>query len=480
MRAFVALLDAMEWTILVYFAALNCFYLLLLVSAGRSLAHQLGATWLEPRERLLSSRVVPRVSVLAPAHNEGATVAESARALLTVKYPNIEVVLVNDGSTDDTLAVLEREFELTAIHPIVRVQVPSAPIRGLYRSALYPELVVVDKPNGGKADALNAGLNVATGVLVCAADADTLIEPDALLKMVRPFIESEDVVAVGATIRVANASTVRAGRVVQPRVPRTFLAGVQTMEYLRAFLFGRLGWNHLGGNLIISGAFGLFQRERMIAAGGYLHGTVGEDVELVARLRRLGVERGEADGVQFVAHPVAWTEVPESLKVLAAQRDRWHRGLADVLWRYRGLIGRPRYGVLGMVVLPYFLLGELLAPVIEAVGLLGLAIGLPLGAVDGSTAIMFFLVAYGLGLLLNLLTLLLEEHGLRRFERVDDRLRMLPWALLESLGYRQLTVVWRLRGLVKFLRGRTEWGSMSRRGFATEVEVAPAPAVQTR
>jgi cellulose synthase/poly-beta-1,6-N-acetylglucosamine synthase-like glycosyltransferase len=311
---------------------------------------------------------------------------------------------------------------------------------------------------------------------VCAADADTLIEPDALLKMIRPFLERDDVVAVGATIRVVNDSTVRAGRVVQPRVPRSFLAGVQSMEYLRAFLFGRLGWNHLGGNLIISGAFGLFQRERMISAGGYLHGTVGEDLELVARLRRLGVEQDAPHRVEFVAHPVGWTEVPESLRTLARQRDRWHRGLADVLWRYRSVIGRRRYGVLGIVVFPYFL-GELLAPVIEAIGLLGLAIALPLGAVDASFAVMYFLVPYGIGLLLNVCTLLLEEHGLRRYERMDDRLRMLPWAVLEGLGYRQLTVVWRLRGLFRFLRGRTDWGSMTRRGFATEQEpAAPAPA----
>jgi cellulose synthase/poly-beta-1,6-N-acetylglucosamine synthase-like glycosyltransferase len=467
---------ALDWAVLVYFACLNAFYLLLLVSAGRSLARQLGATWQEPRERLLSSRVVPRISVLAPAHNEAATVAESVRALLTLRYPSIEVVLVNDGSSDDTLEVLQREFELTPIHPIVRLQVSSKKIRGLYRSALYPDLVVVDKPNGGKSDALNAGLNVATGTLVCAADADTLIEPDALLKMIRPFLEREDVVAVGATIRVANSSTVKAGRVVHPRIPRRFLAGVQTMEYLRAFLFGRLGWNHLGGNLIISGAFGLFRREGMIAAGGYLHGTVGEDMELVARLRRLGLEAGGPHRVEFVAHPVAWTEVPESLKVLANQRDRWHRGLADVLWRYRGVIGRPRYGALGLVVMPYFLLGELLAPVIEAAGIISLAVAIPIGAVDARFAVMFFLVAYGGGLLLNVFTLMLEERGLRRHERIDDRLRMLPWAVLESIGYRQLTVIWRLRGLFRFLRGRTDWGSMTRRGFATEREPAPAEA----
>ena len=458
-------LAAWRWSVLGYFLVVNSFYVALLIAAIADLRRHAHVLWEDIRERMLGSRLTPLISVLAPAYNEAATVAESVRALLTLRYPNLEVVLVSDGSPDSTLDVLQREFDLVAIHPIFRRQVDSAAVRGLYRSRIKPELVVVDKENGGKADALNAGLNVASGELICAIDADTLIEPDALLRMVRPFLESENVVAAGGTIRVANGCVVRAGRVLSPAAPRNPLAGVQAVEYLRAFLFGRLGWNRLGGNLIISGAFGLFRRDAMIGAGGYVHDTVGEDMELVASLRRRGIEHGTPSEVRFVPDPVAWTEVPESLRVLGRQRDRWHRGLTDVLWRHRRMIANPRYGALGLVVMPYFVVIELFGPVIESLGLLTLIVGLPLGIVNTSFAVLFFLVAYGYGLLLSTATLLLEDFGARRNERVRDRLLMLLWVVAESLGYRQLTVVWRLRGLLSYLRASTEWGSMTARAL---------------
>ncbi|MDQ3433585.1 MAG: glycosyltransferase [Solirubrobacteraceae bacterium] len=463
-----SLLRGLDWGILVYFLMVNSFYLVLLGCAALEMRRHLLRIREETRWRVLGSRVAPTVSMLVPAFNEGATVAESVRALLTLQYPNLEVVLVNDGSSDDTLAVLQREFELVPVHPIYRRRIEHQEVRGLYRSTVKPNLVVVDKVNGRKADSLNAALNVASGELVCSIDADTLIEPDALLRMARPFLHGDDVVAAGGTVRVANGSQVKGGRVQVARPPRNPLAGIQAVEYLRAFLFGRLGWNRLGGNLIISGAFGLFRRETVIAAGGYLHETVGEDMELVARLRRQGIEDGTPSRVEFIPDPVAWTEVPESLCVLGRQRDRWQRGLADVLWRYRDVPLRPRYGTLGLVAFPYFILVELLAPLIEVVGLLGLGAALAVGAVDGSFALLFFLVAYGFGILLSLLTLVLDELSFQRYERIRDRLVLVPWAVLESLGYRQLTAYWRLRGLVKFLRGRTDWGVMTRTGFAPQ------------
>jgi len=324
---------------------------------------------------------------------------------------------------------------------------------------------VVDKENGGKADALNVGLSFAQGELVCAMDADTLIEADGLQRMVRPFLYATDVVATGGTIRVVNGSEVKFGRVVKTRVPTNALAGMQVVEYLRAFLFGRLGWNRLGGNIIISGAFGLFLRESVLGAGGYLHDTVGEDMELVLRLKRLSYEQGGPGKIAFVPDPVAWTEVPESLRVLGRQRDRWHRGLADVLWRHRRMLLNPRYGVTGLVVFPYYAFVELLAPVIEAAGLVTLALGLIFGIIDWNFAALFYLTAYGLGTALTAFTLILEDLSFHRYETFRDRALLFWWALLENLGYRQLTVYWRLRGLWKFLRGRKDWGAMERKGF---------------
>lgn len=461
------LLRYAEWGALGYFLFVNGFYLLLLGCAALEMRNHLLGIREESRGRVLRSRVAPTVSMLVPAHNEGSTVAESVRALLTLQYPNLEVVLINDGSADDTLAVLEREFQIVEVNPIYRRRLEHQEIRGLYRSSVNQDLVVVDKRNGGKADALNAGLSVATGDLVCAIDADTLIEPDGLLRMARPFMHNDEVVAAGGTIRVANGSEVKGGRVLVYRPPHTPLAGIQSVEYLRAFLFGRLGWNRLGGNLIISGAFGLFRRETVIVAGGYLDETVGEDMELIARLRRQGIEQKTPHRVEFIPDPVAWTEVPETLGVLGRQRDRWQRGLADVAWRYRDVVLRPRYGTLGLVALPFFIVVELLGPVIEVIGLVGLVVALAAGAVDGSFALLFLVVAYGFGVLLSLLTLVLDELSFQRYTRVRDRLVMIPWVLLETLGYRQLTAYWRLRGLVKYLRGNTEWGAMTRTGLTS-------------
>ncbi len=469
----------LEWAILFYFLVVNGWYLVLLVSAALEMREHVLLSRGQARWKMLGSRVSPGISMLAPAHNEAATIGESVRALLSLSYPELEVVVVNDGSTDETMAVLVDQFELQPIHPIYQKRIPSREVRGLYRSRSHPNLVVVDKVNGGKADALNAGLNLATGELVCAIDADTLIEPDALVRMVRPFVDDDHVLAAGGTIRVANASRVEAGRVVETRVPRRALPGFQVIEYLRAFLFGRLGWNRLGGNLIVSGAFGLFRRDAMLAAGGYLHDTVGEDMELVLRLRRLGYERGGPHRVDFIPDPVAWTEVPSSARVLGRQRDRWHRGLCDVLWRHRRLMLNPRYGSMGLVAYPYFFFNELLAPVVEGIGLLGLVLGIVLGVIDWPFAILFFLTAYGLGAVLTVMSLLLEEMNFHRYHTFRDRAWLVVWALLENLGYRQRTVLWRLRGIWKYLRRIRSWGKMERRGFTTAPPpppVSPPPA----
>ncbi len=476
MKEFVQLvLVRFDMVVLCYFLLVNSVYTALLISSGIEMRYHLLKLRTESRWRVLQSDLTPSISLLAPAHNEAATVTESVQAMLGLYYPSLEVVVIDDGSSDATVAVLAERFQLVAIEPAFANRVNSAKVEALYRSRSHPNLVVVAKQNGGKADALNAGLNVASGRLVCAIDADTLIEPDALLRMVQPFVSDDRVVAVGGTIRVVNASETRGGRVVRVRAPRRALPGFQVVEYLRAFLFGRLGWNRLGGNLIISGAFGLFERSLVLDAGGYAHDTIGEDMELVARLRRRSYETHAPGRVAFIPDPVAWTEVPETFRGLGRQRDRWHRGLADVLRRNRRLLFNPRYRAFGLVVYPYFVIVELLAPVVEACGLVGLILGLFIGAVDWPFAALYFAVAYGYGLCLALLTFVLEEYSFHRYEGLADRAKLLAWALLENFGYRQLTVVWRLQGLRKFLKGRTDWGVMERKGFSAPTP-APAPS----
>lgn len=467
LHASVACLVGINVAVLSYFVLANLFQTGLLFSAALDLRSQARRNWGLHREALLASPAAPMITIIAPAYNESASIAESVRSLLTLRYPRLTVVVVNDGSPDRTLAALQESFGLVEVPTVFQRAVPSAPVRGVYRTDSIPNLIVVDKENGGKADALNAGLNVAQGDLVCAIDADTVIEPDALLRVVRPFLGREDVVATGGTIRVVNESVVRSGRVVLPRAPRHFLAGVQTVEYLRAFLFGRLGWNRMGGNLIVSGAFGLFSRDAVLAVHGYLEETVGEDMELIVRLRRHGIENGGPSAVVFVPDPTAWTEVPESFRVLGRQRDRWQRGLTDVIARHSTMAGNPRYGALGLVTFPYFVLIELLGPVIEAIGVAGLALALASGVVDPSFAGLFFLVSYGWSLPLSLAAVLLDEIVYHRYTTWTDRALLVLWVLLENLGYRQCTVYWRARGMVRYLRGSREWGTMTRKGFGT-------------
>ena len=454
-----------QFIVLLYFLGVNGWYLTLLVSSLLEMRRHMLVIANESRYLLLSSTLSPTISILAPAFNEEATIEGSLRALLALQYPRLEVIVISDGSKDRTVEVLIERFDLVPVKTIYEQRLKTKPVRNLYRSSTYPALVVVDKENGGKADALNVGLSFAGSELVCAMDADTLIEADGLQRMVRPFLYSTDVVATGGTIRVVNGSEVRFGRVIRTRVPTNPLAGIQVVEYLRAFLFGRLGWNRLGGNIIISGAFGLFRRESVLNAGGYLYDTVGEDMELVLRLKRLSYEQPGPGKIAFVPDSVAWTEVPESTRVLGRQRDRWHRGLADVLWRHRRMLLNPRYGVTGLVVLPYYVFVELLAPVVELAGLATLVLGLVFGIVDWSFAALFFLTAYGLGTALTAFTLIIEDLSFHRYDTFRDRAMLFWWALVENLGYRQMTVYWRLRGLWKFLRGRKDWGAMERKGF---------------
>jgi cellulose synthase/poly-beta-1,6-N-acetylglucosamine synthase-like glycosyltransferase len=474
-----ATVTALWWTdhaMLLYFVGLNSFYALLLLLAIPELWSHWHLAEDEDLARILGSAALPAFSILVPAYNEEVNIVDSILSFLTLEYPRHEVVVVNDGSSDGTMARLIEAYELYQVPTAFMITVRTARVRGYYRSRRYTKLLVIDKENGGKADALNAALNAAHHPYVLAVDADTLIERDALLRMARPFLLGARVAAVGATVRVANACTIEHGRVTQARVDRRWLPGVQVVEYLRAFLFGRLGWNRLGGSLIISGAFGLFRRDYVLAIRGYRTGTVAEDMDLVVRLQRYVRESRLPDVMPFIPDPVAWTEVPVSRAVLGRQRERWQRGLLQTLWAHRRLLFNPRYGATGMIAYPFFLFGEGLAPLIEVVGYVALVAGLALGAVDLSFAWLFICVAMLYGVLLSSWAILLEEVSFRRYRRQSDVFRLLMYAFLEGFGYRQLTLWFRLKAFWKLLRGDRGWGMMRREGFAA----AAAPRQTTK
>ncbi|WP_235180990.1 glycosyltransferase [Nesterenkonia sp. AN1] len=455
---------AVNYAILGYFLLLNGFYLMLYVISFRVVSDYARREVFSGFSELAVSQHAPGISLIVPAYNEEATIAASVRSFLALNYPKFEIVVINDGSRDRTIEILRKEFELKASDQSVQPELQTQPIRTVYTSA-RDKILVVDKDNGGKADALNAGICAARYPLICCIDADVILEEDALLRLARPMIESSDVAAVGGIVRVANGCTVEMGRVIDVKTSRQALPNFQIVEYLRAFLAGRTGWSSLNALLIISGAFGMFRRHDIVAAGGYASDTVGEDMELVTRLHKTLRSAKCKERIVFVPDPVAWTEVPVSLRVLRRQRDRWHRGLLDTLQRHRTMLFNPRYGTVGMLGMPYFLFFEALGPVIELVGYIAFTIGLSLGILDVGFAVAFFVAAVGLGIILSLAAVLLEEMRLRRYHRWSDLARITAYAVLENFGYRQLNTFWRAFAIITYLRKNQTWGAMERQGF---------------
>ncbi len=457
-----------NYLVLFYFILLHVVYLGTSLFAFRALrAYALRLKSLDLTD-LITSAWAPPITLIAPAYNEEATCVESVRSLLTLEYPEYEILVVNDGSKDATVQRLKEAFNLYEASRIPTAELPSEAVGTIYRSRRHPNLWVIDKENGGKADALNAGLNHCQTPLFCAMDADSLLEPEALIRIVRPFLEDASTIAAGGVLRIANGCTVRQGRVVDVRLPKKLLPRLQVLEYLRAFLAGRMGWDALDATLVISGAFGIFKRDVVVSAGGYATDTVGEDMELVVRMHRYCRENDIPYRIHFVPDPVAWTECPESLAVLGRQRDRWQRGLFQSLWRHRKMLMNPKYGRAGMVAYPYFFFLEMLGPVIEFLGYFSFTVTLLSGRADWPFVIAFFCAAMVLGVALSLAAVALEELSFRRYPKMKDLLSLFTLTIIENFGYRQLSAWWRLKGTVSALRKKEGWGHMVRTGFNVE------------
>ena len=457
-----------EYTIIIYVAVISAIYFLLMTVGYFALRHSLNQFKRNELNALLKSSMLPAVSVLAPAYNESATIRDSVRAMLKLHYPNHEVIVINDGSKDDTLEILIEEFHLykSSRKPVDAIL--TKPVRAIYESRDPIRLIVVDKENGGKADSLNAGLNAARTPLVAAVDSDSLLESDALLLAVKPFLEDpERTLACGGIIRVVNGCDVEQGRVTRIAAPSSMLARFQAIEYLRAFLGGRVAFSFINAMLIISGAFGLFRRDAVMAVGGFVTETVGEDMELVVRLHKTWREMHKDYRIVFVPEPVCWTEVPENIRTLYRQRNRWQRGTVESLWLHRKMMFNPRFGVVGMFAFPYFLFFEMLGPLVEVTGYFVTVIGFLLGLISLKVALLFFIVSVVFGILLSVSALLLEELTMRRYPSVRDLLKLLLAAVVENLGFRQLMTLWRAQGLIDGLRKKQGWGAMERKGFQT-------------
>jgi len=458
---------------LMYTIAVSAIYLALMILSRGGLERQRREWTLADRKFLHAPGILPAVSVVVPAYNEETTIVQSVHSLLGLNYPDFEIIVVNDGSGDQTFAKLVEAFEMKRIDGVARLPIDTAPVTGMYRSVTEPNLYFIDKLNGGKADSLNAGIGFAKNQYVCTIDADSLLEPETLLRMLfRTIVTKREIVACGGNVIPINGCETRKGTLVGIHFPRGKYAKYQTIEYLRSFIAGRIGWVRLGGLIIISGALGVFSRKRILEVGGYLTGrtplgrdTVGEDFEIVIRLTRHMRERGTAFLVDYAHNANCWTEVPDNQDDLIAQRDRWHRGLMENMAFHRKLLFNPRYRQTGLLAIPYYFLVELIGPFIEAIGYVMTFVAFFLGLLPPISVVMLFSVIVLLGLLVSSAALLLSERGVVYFQGREFR-SIIAYCLLENLGYRQFMGILRSVSFVGYLRGNRGWRKFARVGFA--------------
>lgn len=454
--------EAFQDSIILYFILMNSIYFIFTVIAFFDLLS------FDRRSRrrgigdVLSGTTTRPISIIVPAFNESATIVSSIHSMLEVAYPEFEVIVVNDGSEDDTMQRLQEVFSLFPVTDTTRPQLQTKRIIRIHRSLDHPNLIVIDKERGGKSDALNAGINLSSYPLFCCVDADSLLNSDALGRIARPFVEDETIVAAGGIIRVLNGAEVENHRVVRSRAPKNFLHLCQSIEYVRGFLTGRTALARLNSLLIISGAFGMFLKRAVIEAGGYHTGTVCEDMELIVRLHRVGKEKGLNWRAIFVPDPVCWTQVPSDYRSLMRQRDRWQRGLLESLLIHFKMFLNPKYGRAGMLGMPFYFFFEALGPVIELTGYLLIPILWYFEKLNATFAMQFFLLAVLYNIVLSLLALIVDDLLFQRYDRPRDLMWMACAALFEFIGYRQILAVRRTAAFLTILFRRGHWGHVRR------------------
>jgi cellulose synthase/poly-beta-1,6-N-acetylglucosamine synthase-like glycosyltransferase len=419
---------------------------------------------------ILAAPSAPSISIIAPAYNEAKTIVENVRSLLNIHYVNFEVIIVNDGSKDETLQLMIDEYQLEPVPFAFEQKVESKAIRNIYKSKVpsLNKLTVIDKMNGGKADALNAGINISKYDLFAAIDVDCILEYESLLKIVKPFMEqtqSEKVIAVGGVVRIVNSCEVREGKIIRVNLPNEIIPRVQVLEYIRAFLLGRMAWSRLNGLILISGAFGMFDKKVVIDVGGYNHKTVGEDMELVIRMRRHMEEQNKKYKVVYLPDPLCWTEAPSTFKILGKQRNRWTRGTAETLWLHKKLIFNPRYKFLGMVSMPFWFLFEWLAPIVETTAFLYLVMMAFLGNLNIELFLTLFFLIYAFAIMYSTAAILFEELSFHQYKKKRDILKLLTTAFIEPLLIHPVTVYYAIRGNLDLITGVKNWGEMKRKGF---------------
>lgn len=467
-----------NYYLIFYSTSINFIYLILLGISLVGVKKQIKYWQLKERSFMFKSKILPSISIIAPAYGEQETIIESVNSLLNLQYPDYELVVVNDGSPDNTLNVLIDYFNLEKVDRVIIEKLKTQPIRGIYINKNIPNLIIVDKANGGKADALNVGINIAQKEFYCGIDSDSLLEADALIKLASTTLDTEkETVAMGGNIFPINGCTVHKGVVEKKRIPNNSLARFQTIEYMRAFMAGRVGWAHINCLLIISGAFGLFRKERVIEMGGYLTSserykkdTVGEDMELVVRISRFMRENKTDYAIHYAYNANCWTEVPESWKILRNQRDRWHRGLIDIINFHKKILFSRKYGSMGLVSMPYFFIFEMVGPMFEIQGYIMVLLAAIFGILNKPVAFMLFVSSIVMGVLISVVSLFIAEKETKYFDR-SNLIVLIFYAFIENFGLRQYISYWRVKGYFSAMKKPKGWGKMERKVKTTLVLV---------
>lgn len=424
--------------------------------------------------KILSSNISPSISIIAPAYNESLNIIENVRSLLSCHYANYDVIIVNDGSKDDSLEKLIAAYDLVKVDFLINEQIPTKPLRnGIYKSTnpAFEKLIIVDKENGGKADALNMGLNISANRYVACIDVDCLLIEDALLKLVKPFLETTDtqVIAAGGVIRIANSCIIKEGKLLEVNLPKKMMLQGQILEYLRAFLLGRMAWSRLNGLLVISGAFGLFDKKIAISVGGYDTKTVGEDMEIIVRMRRYMEELKSKPKykVAYIPDPLCWTEAPDSYKVFISQRNRWTRGTIETLKIHRKIGFNRNYGAMGLLSYPYWFLFERMAPIIEILGLIYFGVLIAFEKVRWDYTLTFILVAYLFTVLFSIISIISEELTYHQYKKKGTGIKLILISFLEPFVIHPFILYAAFRGNMDYyFNKKKKWGEMTRTGMS--------------
>nr|WP_315240311.1 glycosyltransferase [uncultured Flavobacterium sp.] len=450
--------------------AIASYIILAIISAVETIEYTKKNSFINYKE-ILSSTFSPSISIIAPAYNESLNIVENVRSLLSSHYVNYDVIIVNDGSKDDSLSKLIQAYDLVQIDHLINEHIKTKPLRkGVYKSTnpAFDKLTVIDKENGGKADALNMGLNMSKNRYVACIDVDCLLLEDALQKMIKPFLESTDtkVIASGGVIRIANSCIVNDGKLLDINFPKTWLEQGQILEYLRAFLLGRMAWSRLNGLLVISGAFGLFDKKIAIDVGGYDTNTVGEDMEIIVRMRRHMEELKEKYKVAYIPDPLCWTEAPDNYKTFISQRNRWTRGTIETLRKHRKIAFNPNYRSLGLISYPYWLVFERLAPIIEVAGILYFGILIALDQVRWDYALAFIILAYMFSVMFSIVAIFSEELTYHQYKKKSIGFKLIIIAFLEPFVIHPIILYSAIKGNINYyFYKKIEWGHMTRKGM---------------